>query len=182
MRRTWFPLILLVVTGLALVLANAGMGSSGGAPLDPRARIGLQIAPLPLNVVGKNKEMVGLGSYMLNTVGNCNDCHSVMEYLPGHNPFLGEQEQIDPATYLTGGRAFGNVLSRNLRPEIGTGLPAGLTYDQFVDAMRHGADADHHGKLLQVMPWPDLQSMMDQDLRAIYEYLWSLPAVPPPGG
>jgi hypothetical protein len=30
------------------------------------------------------------------------------------------------------------------------------------------------------MPWPDFQAMTEQDLRAIYEYLLALPAVPPP--
>lgn len=50
-----------------------------------------------------------------------------------------------------------------------------------------GTDFDHahpqFGPLLQVMPWPVFQSMSDHDLRAIYEYLSSIPhADPGPAG
>ena len=34
------------------------------------------------------------------------------------------------------------------------------------------------GQLLQVMPWPVYQTISDDDLRAIYEYLSAIPPVP----
>jgi mono/diheme cytochrome c family protein len=178
-QRTWFQLTVLVVMALALVMVNVG---EGGAPaLDQRAKVGLTISPLPMNLNGANKEQVGLGSYLLNSAGNCNDCHSAQWFAAGGNPFLGQPEQIDQATYLTGGRSFGPTISRNLRPEIGTGLPAGLTSEQFLNAMTVGTDYDNPGQLLQVMPWPYYHDMTDQDINAIYAYLSTLSAVPPGG-
>ena len=36
---------------------------------------GLSIAPVPLNLDNKDVELVGLGSYIVNAQGSCNDCH-----------------------------------------------------------------------------------------------------------
>jgi hypothetical protein len=95
---------------------------------------------------------------------------------------LGQPKQIDVVNYLRGGRPFpavdptgveNPITSRTLRPE--NGLPAGLTFNQFVDVMRNGTDYDHPGRLLQVMQWPIFQNMTDRDLLAIYEYLSAVP-------
>src|SRR4051794_4815650 len=43
--------------------------------LSAEARIGLSIAPVSLDLRGKNHELVGLGSYIVNAQGGCNDCH-----------------------------------------------------------------------------------------------------------
>jgi hypothetical protein len=42
---------------------------------DPRIRRGFEIAPVPLNLRGKDPALVGLGSYLV-TSGGCNDCHT----------------------------------------------------------------------------------------------------------
>jgi hypothetical protein len=34
------------------------------------------LAPVPLNVAGKNRALVGMGSYLVNAVANRNGCHS----------------------------------------------------------------------------------------------------------
>ena len=151
---------------------------------DEKSRIqeGFDIAPLPLNLAGQDRALVGLGSYHVNAVSECIDCHTKSLYLPGGNPFLGQPEQINTDGYLRGGRAFpapdptgveNPITSRNLRPV--NGLPAGLTLAQFVDVMRNGTDYDHPGRLLQVMNWPIFQNMTDRDLLAIYTYLSTLP-------
>ena len=43
---------------------------------DSRVAIGFQIAPVPLNLEGKDRALVGLGSYWVNAVASCDDCHS----------------------------------------------------------------------------------------------------------
>jgi hypothetical protein len=161
------------------VQAQAG----GDAEEESRIRQGFAITPLPITLAGKNPALVGLGSYLVNAVSECGDCHTkVPAYLPGGNPFLGQPKQINPVIYLRGGRPFpavdptgveNPIVSRPLRPE--NGLPAGLTLDQFVDVMRNGTDYDHPGRLLQVMQWPIFQNMTDRDLLAIYMYLSTLP-------
>jgi hypothetical protein len=39
-------------------------------------RIGYKIAPVPLNLAGKDHDLVGLGSFLVNAVGDCNGCHT----------------------------------------------------------------------------------------------------------
>ena len=50
-------------------------------------------------------------------------------------------------------------------------------YATFVDIIRHGYDTEGITPVLQVMPWPVYRNMSDNDLRAIYEYLTSIPCV-----
>jgi hypothetical protein len=148
----------------AVVLAGTMVSSPRGRAQDPadesdsRIRIGFEIAPVPLNLEGKNPALVGLGSYIVNTEG-CNDCHSAgppTQYANGGNPFLGQPKKVNPATYLGGGRDFGNVfapiaglnaphiISRNLTPSTKTGLPEGdHTFEEFLTIMRTGKDFDH---------------------------------------
>src|SRR5713226_1088773 len=54
---------------------------------------GFEIAPVPLNLDGKDRALVGLGSYIVNGQGDCNGCHSAgpaTEFLPGGNPYFGQ--------------------------------------------------------------------------------------------
>jgi hypothetical protein len=53
-----------------------------------------------------------------------------------------------------------------------------LTLDEFMTAIRAGADPDNPSQLLQVMPWPEFRKMCDRDLIAIPEYLCVIPTVP----
>src|SRR5690242_8044534 len=43
---------------------------------ESKVQQGFEIAPVPLNLAGKNRALVGLGSYIVNAVGDCNGCHS----------------------------------------------------------------------------------------------------------
>lgn len=181
----------LAIGGLALagVLAHtpgALAGGKGNAALaslgdESKVRQGFAIAPVPLNLHGKNRALVGLGSYIVNAQSGCNDCHTWPNYEEGGDPFLGEPEQINRAGYLAGGRDFGPFVSRNLTPDR-TGRPmGGDTLAEFVQVMRTGVDPDYahpaFGPLLQAMPWPVYQKMTDRDLQAIYEYLSAIPCV-----
>jgi hypothetical protein len=123
---------------------------------ESKIQRGFEIAPVPLNLEGKNRALVGLGSYIVNAQGDCNGCHSAgpqTEFVPGSNPYLlGQTEKINPATYLGGGRDFGpfpgpgpfpHIISRNLTPDT-TGLPVGgHTFSEFVQIIRTGVDMDN---------------------------------------
>jgi len=144
---------------LGMMVASAGNGAQGQvAYSDARIRIGFAIAPVPLNLDGKNPALVGLGSYIVNTEG-CNDCHSAgpaTEYVPSGNPYFGRPKQVNASKYLGGGRDFGplgvpgnlsaHIISRNLTPapDNETGLPGGdITYEKFFQIIRDGTDFDH---------------------------------------
>ncbi len=140
----------------------------------------------------------------------CHSAGPQTEYTSSGNPYLlppvfSGAKKVNPATYLGGGRDFGplvpgsfDMVSRNLTPDK-TGLPeGGHTYQQFVQIMRTGIDFDHlhptcsgatnsscvpfpfNGNVLQIMPWPEYESLTDKDLRAIYEYLSAIPCIAGP--
>lgn len=184
----------MLLASLLVVLPTRGDGDDeqkGGD--ESRIRKGFANAPTTLNLRGKNRDLVGLGSYFVNVAGDCNGCHTSDQqnpYLPGHNPYLGQPEKLDPAKYLVGGTEFipahgpfPAIVSRNLRPEA-NGLPAGRTFPEFLQILRTGIDLDQahpqYGPLLQVMPWPAFGKMTAHDIRAIYEYLSALPPNPIP--
>jgi hypothetical protein len=177
---------------------------------DPRIAIGFEIAPVPLNLRGKDRALVGLGSYLVNAIGGCNDCHTqsaTSEFAPGGNPFFGQPKIVNAAAYLGGGRDFGSlapntphIVSRNLTPDR-TGRPeGGRSFAEFLHIMKTGEDLDHlhppcsatvttdcfpstlpfDGNLLQIMPWPIFQNMAVDDLHAIYEYLSAIPCIEGP--
>ncbi|MBV9273590.1 MAG: hypothetical protein JO333_06830, partial [Verrucomicrobia bacterium] len=55
--------------------------------LEREVEIGFRISPVKLNLKDKDPERVGLGSYIVNAQGGCNDCHTCPSYAPKHNPF-----------------------------------------------------------------------------------------------
>lgn len=180
-RCVWLVSVLTVCVLLAPV-GHADDDESNSDGSNSRIKRGFEIAPVHLNLEGKNRVLVGLGSYIVNAQGGCNDCHTHPSYTDGGDPFKGQPKQINAAQYLTGGRQFGPFTSRNLTPDPNTGLPADLTFKQFLEVIRKGTDFDlKHpmiSPLLQVMPWPVYQDMTDRDLRAVYEYLSAIPSLP----
>ena len=217
----WSPFLKAAGTIVAFaVLLLGGMSSSHRVQAndddddndrnESKVRKGFQIAPVHLNLAGKDHELVGLGSYIVNGQADCNGCHSAgprTEFLGGGNPYMGQKEKINPATYLGGGRDFGpypapnsalHIISRNLTPDK-SGLPeGGHTFAEFRRIIRTGVDLDglhpncsttvttnclqppFRGDLLQIMPWNIYQNMTDRDLRAIYEYLSAVPCIEGP--
>jgi hypothetical protein len=187
MKRT--VLFIGLASALAVTTAVSIHGQRGpaaeSASEDSRIQIGFAIAPVPLNMDGKNPALVGLGSYIVNAQADCAGCHSFPQYAEGGDPHLGQPEVISQSTYLSGGAPFfGPFVPRNITPNR-NGLPAGLTLDQFLQVLNTGADLKHRppfvpsesNDLLQVMPWPVFGKMTDREKRAIYEYLRAIPCI-----
>jgi hypothetical protein len=157
-------------TSLALVVIMGVLVSSPRGQADDndafKVNEGLTLSPVPLNLAGKDRNLVGLGSYIVNAQAVCNDCHSLFppppngqptEYTPTGNPYLlsppggpfSGRIQVNPATYLGGGNDFGpfgpgiDIVSRNLTPDR-TGRPeGGHTFSDFLTIIRTGKDFDH---------------------------------------
>jgi hypothetical protein len=142
-----------ISAAFTLARADDGRGLDGD---EARIRKGFEIAPVPLILAHKNRDMVGLGSYLVNGVAGCNGCHTAnpaTEYTAAGNPyFRGAPPQIvNQSTYLGGGRNFGplvagltpDIISRNLTPDR-TGRPVGgRSFAEFKLIMQTGADLDH---------------------------------------
>lgn len=172
------------VWGLAPTGVSA-QGAPGGISENSKIQIGFAIAPVPLDLQGKNPALVGLGSYVVNAQGDCAGCHSNPQYAEGGDPHLGQPEVVDQNGYLAGGAdLFGPFVPRNLTPNA-QGQPAGLSLGEFLLVLNTGADLkdrppfvpDEENDLLQVMPWPVFGNMTDREKRAIYEYLRSIPCL-----
>ncbi len=177
--------VMFVVVSVTLANSPKGSAATGDDESESRIQIGFAIAPVRLNLKGKNRALVGMGSYLVNGVGDCNGCHSGPsgEYADGGDPFLGQPKKINQEAYLAGGtELFGPFfIPRNLTPDKSGRPEGGASFEEFRDIIRTGVDPDHahpqFGPLLQVMPWPNFQNMTDYDLRAIYEYLSAIPCL-----
>jgi hypothetical protein len=146
-----------VVLGIVMYMpAVQGQANPG----ESEVQRGLDITPVPVNLAGKNRSLVGLGSYYVNGPSDCVGCHT------SNTGFLG------------GGNNFGPVTTRNLTPDE-NGRPAGLTLEEFRQAIRFGTDFKNlapPGPLI-IMPWLAYRHGTDRYIEAIYEYLRSIPCV-----
>jgi hypothetical protein len=190
MKKSLATTSLLAGLMLMVFLGYARTSDAQASSEQSQIQIGMDIAPVPLDLTGKNRSLVGLGSYIVNAQGGCNDCHTWRatneppnfgsNYEAGGDPFLGQPEQIYAAGYLSGGRPIGPFTARNLTPNR-TGRPANLDLETFIETMRTGVDTKNGhpaiSPLLQVMPWPVYAHMTDRDLTAIYEFLRTIPCV-----
>jgi hypothetical protein len=164
--RSITKLLFVAATSLAVVFAamsiKAPRASADDDDTNSKIKIRLEIAPVPLNFVRRNKAMVGLGSYLVNAAGDCNGCHTAggppnFNYAAGGNPYFKQPPKVDPTVYLSGGMDFGPVgtptgpngyagpdmITRNLTPNK-EGVPeGGISLSEFKDILRHGTDFDH---------------------------------------
>jgi hypothetical protein len=190
MKKTAVSLLLLggFMLSFVLLAARHTRADSEGSD-ERRVREGFRISPVHLNLTGRDRDLVGLGSYLVNAVGGCNDCHTCPSYAPGHDPYGppfgppgGGDGKINSTNYLAGGVPFfpPGVVSANLTPAHASGLPEqGNSFETFEALIRTGHDPDRPGHILQVMPWPVFRNMSDHDLRAIFEFLRAIPPATP---
>lgn len=151
-------------------------------------------------------DMIQRGKYLV-TLGGCHDCHSPKVFTPEGIPMPDETRllsghpagtklpDIDKRAYAPGFwylmapdlTAFvgpwGVSYGVNLTPDDQTGI--GLwTEEIFIAALRSGKHMGNGRPILPPMPWPYLAQATDDDLKALFAYLKSLPpiknAVPAP--
>ncbi len=174
MKRQFFKALTAGTVFAGIIVAGLLFGSKSGQAANDNngaqdekqmIQTGLAFASsagITLNMTGKDPDMVGLGSYLVNVAGDCNGCHTAdpsTEYTPTGNPYLlrpvfSGTTKINPATYLGGGSVFGplpgvdaahpvSIISRNLTPDK-TGRPeGGNTLSDFKLIMQTGKDLDH---------------------------------------
>jgi mono/diheme cytochrome c family protein len=154
-------------------------------------------------------ELVKRGERLV-TLGGCADCHTPKAFDPklkmpvpqserafsGH-PENGPEPQVKPgagdqavigASFTSFAAPFGVVYAANLTPDPDTGIGK-WSEAEFVKTLRTGHEKGSGRPLLPPMPWQNLATQPDEDLRAIYAYFMSLrpiknqvpaPHVPPP--
>jgi hypothetical protein len=151
----------LVTLTAVMLLRSQKVHADEGDNDESKIQQGFAIAPVPLNVAGKNRALFGLGSYIVNAQADCNGCHTLnpaVEYTFTGNPYLlappfSGKTRVDPAFYLGGGTDFGPfpggpvstkpLYIRTLTPD-NTGLrEGGHPFSDFIEIIRHGTDFDH---------------------------------------
>jgi len=150
------------------------------------------------------------GRYLVTALA-CNDCHTPWVMTPmGPQPDMARMlsghpadVEIPPAPaavgpWIWGGLATNTVfwgpwgvsIAPNLTPDDETGL-GNWTEEQFLNAFMHGKYFGNGRPLLPPMPQPWYAKMTDDDAKAIFAYLQTIPAIknkvppsivaPPPG-
>jgi hypothetical protein len=71
---------------------------------------------------------------------------------------------------------WGISYATNLTPDQNTGLGI-WTEDMFVKALRTGRHMGHSRPIAPPMPWHSYGQMTDEDLKAVFAYLKSVPAI-----
>jgi mono/diheme cytochrome c family protein len=143
-------------------------------------------------------ELIKRGLYLVN-VGGCGDCHTPKVFTEaGPQPDESRLLSGHPAdaklpplpTGVIGPDRWGAIANNdltawagpwgvsyaaNLTPDV-TGL-GGWSPEIFIQAIRTGKHAGGGRDILPPMPWMDYAQMTDEDLRAVFAYLKSLPSV-----
>jgi len=135
------------------------------------------------------------GRYLVN-YGDCATCHTPLKMTdkgPVPDPerrYSGHREDMQlPPPDLKPGPWFaatagmtawagpwGISYAANLTPDKNTGLGI-WTEEMFVQAMRTGKHMGHGRDILPPMPWQAIGTLSDDDLKAIFAYLRTLPPV-----
>jgi len=159
--------------------------------------VALSMSSLALAAPGTTPtSQVKRGEYLV-MFGACHDCHTPKKMGPtgpeldterllsGHP----EQMPVAPAPVLQGpwmaatvgtmtawSGPWGISYTANLTPDRETGLGA-WTEQNFVDTMRTGRHMGRGRPILPPMPWEMIGKLTDQDLKAVFAYLRTIPAV-----
>ena len=154
------------------------------------------LASQPASPSAASPDAVQRGKYLVTAMG-CADCHTPMKMGPngpaadesrmlsGHP----ESEKLPPPPAPSGpwivsvaavGTAWsgpwGVSYTRNLTPDPETGLGR-WTEQQFVETIRNGRHQGRGRQLLPPMPWPAFRNLSDDDLKAVFAYLRTIPPV-----
>jgi mono/diheme cytochrome c family protein len=137
------------------------------------------------------------GMYLVQGTG-CGDCHTPLKMgasgpepdlarlLSGHpaSLMMPPAPQLPPgpwaatasATFTAWAGPWGVSFTANLTPDRATGLGQ-WTAQTFVDTIRSGRIMGKGRQLLPPMPYPAMQNLTDDDLRAMFTYLATIPAI-----
>jgi cytochrome c553 len=182
---------IVAVAGLIAVVVGTA-GARVGAQAAPAA----PAKPAAAKPAASNAAQVARGKYLVAGHG-CNDCHTpykmgdngpepdMTRFLSGHPADMVLPPPPQPqgpwfasvaATFTAWSGPWGISYTANLTPDKETGLGT-WTLQQFVDTIRNGRVQGHGRQLLPPMPWPAYKNMNDADLRAVFAYLQSIPAI-----
>ncbi len=177
----------------AAVLAGAGMLVLGGCQQASTTRPAADTA----QAQAPKQSPVERGKYMVDAIAGCDDCHTpknmgpngpepdMTRRLSGHpeNMKLGAPPKPQNGWMLAGSPdltawagPWGISYTANLTPDQNTGIGI-WTEDMFIRAIRQGKHMGQSRPILPPMPVQVFKNMTDDDLKAIFAFLKSLPPI-----
>jgi mono/diheme cytochrome c family protein len=106
------------------------------------------------------------GEYLAKTVANCSGCHTRRSLKTGEATGVELAGGMELDSHAAPGTKF---TTPNLTPDPKTGQITAWTEEQFIARFKNGTDT------ASPMPWGTFRNMTDDDLRALYRYLRTLP-------
>ena len=177
----WTTAIIAAAILLTAVLSTASLQADGTGGAGPQSKA----------------DQIARGEYLVEIMG-CHDCHTPAKMGPNgpeqdrSRALSGHPEQLvmPPAPSLPPGpwvasiaatfTAFaspgGTVFTRNLTPDKETGL-GDWTVEEFIATMKTGRERGKGRPVLPPMPVQNLRALSDTDIRALFAYLQSIPAI-----
>jgi hypothetical protein len=182
MLKARFERILIALPALGLVAVLAPAGST-------------QAQPQAAGQSAVAARRIERGKYLVAIMG-CNDCHTPMKMGPqGPEPDMSrmlsghpEGMKLSPPPKPSGPWVASTVLltawsgpwgmtyAVNLTPDKNTGLGI-WTEDMFLKAIKTGKHMGTSRDIQPPMPWQDYRAATDEDLKAVFAYLRTVPPI-----
>jgi mono/diheme cytochrome c family protein len=186
----WATAIIAAAILLTAVLSTASLRAQAAPEAEAKRQ------PAPAGKAGKAAQ-IARGKYLVDIMG-CHDCHTptkmgpkgpewdMTRALSGHP----EEAVMPPAPALPPGPwvatisgtftafsgPFGTSFTKNLTPDKETGL-GDWTVEEFIATMQTGRERGKGRPVLPPMPVQNLKALSDSDIRALFAYLQSIPAI-----
>lgn len=128
----------------------------------------------PANItVPMTADRIHRGSYLFNTLLDCNGCHSERDFSRLGGPFVPGERGKGAALHLDG--LPGNVYAPNITPDKETGI-GNWTDGEKIRAIREGIAKDGRA-LFPMMPYTGYRYLSDEDVQALVAYMNTLAPV-----
>jgi len=179
----WTTAIIVAAVILTAVLSTASLGASDTGGVEEQG------------VAADKSQQIARGKYLVDIMG-CHDCHTptkmgdkgpewdMSRALSGHPENVAVPPASIPAGYLAliGGTftsftgPWGTTFTKNLTPDKETGL-GDWTVEEFIATMKTGLERGKGRPVMPPMPVQNLKALSDSDIRSLFAYLQSLPAI-----
>lgn len=185
-----------ILVAIGLVMIASGLLLSCKEQNAAATQVAVQQAPAVIGTYANDP--VKRGQYLVR-IGSCNDCHTPWTFDPelgmpkpdmtrmlsghpkdGPDPLSklaqGDNAIIGP-TFTSFALPFGVVYSANLTPDAESGLGS-WTEEMFINALRNGRHLGGNGRgIFAPMPWFWIRNMSDDDMKAVFAYLKTVPPI-----
>lgn len=192
-RRITFGGFVLLLMVVSAAIVSSGCDKKGGDAAKGTDSSGAKAGGTEQ---GAKEDPVTRGKFLV-TLGGCNDCHTPLKMgekgpepdmtkmLSGHPAELkmppppkaeGPWQIGASATLTAWSGPWGVSYTANLTPDTLTGT-GNWTEELFIKTLKSGKHFGTSRPIMPPMPWPAIGGLPEDDLKAIYAYLRTIPPI-----